>query len=150
MKLKISKQSVYDQKGDYWNQINELLALTENKNLDGIWRNLQHLYWVYSEVVNGGFEQYFENWHELNQLEVAQSFITIGANKYHQLFLKAYEIDKKLKELYIDEDFNESEIDNLETEILEIGFLFDGEVNALDFIENYVKEHESILIEWVS
>ena len=149
MKVIISRKEVEAFAGYYWNQLNDLLGLSETTELSGKLLDMHHFYWVASEVHSGGFLQYFENKRDCNQDEVSESILRLGAFEHHKLFDKLKMLNAELEIYYEDEDSHLEAIDRLEDESVKIELAFQQLIDPFVFLEEYLRAHEDELVEWV-
>jgi hypothetical protein len=150
MKVIISRKEVEAFAGYYWNQLNEFLALSETEELSGKLLDMHHFYWVGSEVSSGGFLQYFENKCDWNQDGVSESILRLGAIEHHRLFDMLKSLNNELRGYYENEESHLEAIDRLEDESVKIEFAFNQLIDPLVFLEEYLREHEDELVEWVA
>ena len=141
-KIPFSRKKVQESSMNYWNQINDFLALSQPEDLSGDALALHYLYWVFSETVNGTFIQYFENKQDWNQDEVLNCIKELGNKKYSEHFEKAKIIFDEVLKLSADFDQNEDRISDLEDELFVLGFIYQDKPDALDFIESLIQNNE--------
>lgn len=141
-KIPFSRKKTEESAINYWNQINDFLALSEAEDLSGDALALHYLYWIFSETVNGTFIQYFENKQDWDQDEVLTYIKGLGNKKYSEHFEKAKLIFEEILRLSEDFDGNEDRISSLEDELFVLGFIYQDKPDALDFIESVIRNDE--------
>jgi hypothetical protein len=78
----VSRKAVDEFEGAKWNAINDLLALSDLRDLTPLQRIAYLAYWYMSEVENGGHFQYFINRSDFDHDEVAKALESIGAAEH--------------------------------------------------------------------
>jgi hypothetical protein len=141
-KIPFSRKKAEESSINYWNQINDFLALSEAEDLSGDALALHYLYWIFSETVNGTFIQYFENKQDWDQDQVLTCLKELGNKKYSEHFEKAKILFEKVTELSVDFDKNEDRICDLENEMFDLGIIYQDKPDALDFIESVIRNDE--------
>ncbi len=141
-KIPFSRKKVEDSPHDYWNQINDFLALSSHEDLSGNALNLHYLYWVFSETINGTFIQYFENKQDWDQEEVLLSLKELGHIPYSENFEKAKILFEEVTKLAVNLDENEDQICDLEDQLFELGIVYQTKPDALNFIESLIQKNE--------
>lgn len=141
-KIPFSRKKAAESPINYWNQINDILALSSHEDLSGNALHLHYLYWVFSETINGTFVQYFENKQDWDQDEVLVSLKELGNTQYYEHFEKAKIIFEEVVKLSVDFDKNEDQICDLEDELFELGIVYQDKPDALDFIESLIRKNE--------
>lgn len=141
-KIPFSRKKVEDSPINYWNQINDFLAMSNPEDLSGNALSLHYLYWVFSETINGTFVQYFENKQDWDQNEVLASLKEIGNVTYYKHFEKAKILFEEVIKLSVNFDENEDKIYDLEDELFELGIVYQTKPDVLDFIESLIRKDE--------
>ena len=76
---KVSRKAFQEFAGARWNAMNDMLSLSDIRDLTPIQRPAHLAYWYMSEVYNGGHEQFLTNHANLDHHEVVRALETIGA-----------------------------------------------------------------------
>ncbi len=76
---KVSRKAFEEFDGVRWNAMNDMMSLSDIRDLTPIQRAAHLAYWYMSEVYNGGHEQFISNHADLDHFEVVRALETIGA-----------------------------------------------------------------------
>ncbi|MBL9139085.1 MAG: DUF4375 domain-containing protein [Verrucomicrobiales bacterium] len=76
---KVSRKAFEGFAGVRWNAMNDMMALSDIRDLTPIQRAAHLAWWYMSEAYNGGHEQFISNHADLDHLEVVQALETVGA-----------------------------------------------------------------------
>jgi len=148
-KIPFSRLKVIESPLNYWNQINEYLALSHKGNLSGDILAFHYLYWIYSETASGQLYEYFDRNSEWNQDEVLDAIKSIGHKGYADNFERAKLAYEEVVRLSANFDENEEEIADLEDEIFRLGAIYEDKPDALTFIESMIRKDEDKYLEFI-
>ena len=76
---KVSRKAFDEFAGVRWNAMNDMLSLSDIRNLTPIQRAAYLAYWYMSEAYNGGHEQFISNHADLDHFEVVRALEAVGA-----------------------------------------------------------------------
>ena len=76
---KVSRKAFEEFNGIRWNTMNDMMSLSDIRDLTPTQRAAHLAYWYMSEVYNGGHEQFISNHADLDHFEVVQALETVGA-----------------------------------------------------------------------
>lgn len=76
---KVSRRAFEEFDGVRWNAMNDLLSLSDIRDLTPIQRAAHLAYWYMSEVYNGGHEQFISNHADFDHSEVVRALEAVGA-----------------------------------------------------------------------
>jgi hypothetical protein len=148
-KIPFSRKKVIESSSEYWNQLNEFLAMSSHEDLSGDLLAFHYLYWIYSETCNGTLVQYFENKGYWNQDEVLSSLKALENSAYTNHFETAKLKFEKIVGLSNDFEENEDLIERLEDDLFELGIIYQDKPDALDFIESRIRANEEKYLEFI-
>jgi hypothetical protein len=145
IKVKISKQSVEEFEGNYWNALNDALANSEIEELEHILRECYFIYWYASEVCNGGHGQYFDNRADTDFNEVIAALEKYEANEHSKILRDAIAIQPESFD-----ELSDDEVENLGKQENELDKRFhNADIDLFDLLEHIQKEQEDEIVEWV-
>lgn len=147
--IPFSRKKVAESSNEYWNQINEFLALSSYEDLSEDILGFHYLYWIYSETCNGTLVQYFENKQDWNQDEVLASIRRLGNEGYTNHFERAKLKFEEITRLSSNGEENEDLIDELEDELFELGLVYQDKPDSLDFIESLIRSNEEKYLSFI-
>ncbi len=143
------KKSVED-KDYYENQLNEVVHFAEPEEVSGTLRKVVLVYNFASEVINGGYGQYFCNKAEYDHVEVIAALKYLGFEEHANLLKKGLEIHEKLEALEENKETDGEEFNDLAEKEEELsGKHFDLSDLMIAIYDQTYKEKESELVEWV-
>ncbi|MBN1545507.1 MAG: DUF4375 domain-containing protein [Syntrophaceae bacterium] len=145
---KVSRKAYQEFKGERWNAMNHLLAMSRLEELTPIQRKAHLAYWYESEVRNGGHWQYFCNKAAHDQNEVIEALHEIGAKKQAEILTQA--LARLPEDIHRPETVEEFIAGYDEVEMTDLDFALDEcSKKIMDYLEDYLDRYESEFIEWI-
>ena len=147
---RVSKEEFRKFPGVRWNGMNDICALSEQRDLNPVQTVAYRAYWYMSEVENGGHFQYFVNRMDFDHQVVLKALRDIGAAEHAAILesaLSKVAAGAKLELPRTVKDYLASEDERDLSEFDEAFFACNKSIN--DFLEDYLDRYESDFIEWV-